>query len=159
MLVKLKNVRINFASLFEPTVSPKFPKNDPKYQVTLLLDKKADKDKISALAKACEEVLPNNARVDKHPLVDGDAPGQHELNAGLFTVRAGSKRRPVVVNSDGAALSDSDGVIYDGCYCNIALDVYYYADMKGVFVTLLGVQFAKDGEPLGRRVYSPDEMF
>lgn len=159
-LVKLKNVRINFASLFEPYTSPKFPKNDPKYQVTLLLSKtnKADCASISALAKACDEQA-GGKRVDKHPLVDGDAAGQHELNAGLYVVRASNKRRPVVVGKEGEALTEADGVIYDGCYCNVALDVYYYADMKGVFITLLGVQFAKDGEPLGRRTYTPEDMF
>ena len=158
MLVKLKNVRINFAALFEPTVSPKFPKNDPKFQITLLLDKKKDAEKISTVAKALDEVAAGK-RLDKHPLVDGDGEGQHEANAGLYTVKATSKRRPVVVGKDGEALTAEDGVIYDGCYCDVALDVYYYADMKGAFATLLGVKFVKDGEPLGRRVYSTEDMF
>lgn len=159
-LVKLKNVRINFASVFEPFVSAKFPNNEPKYQITLLLDKeiKSDRDMVASLAKACDEAA-GGAKVLKHPLIDGDEPGQHENNAGYYLVRPSNKRRPVVVGKDGEALTEADNVIYDGCYCNVALDVYYYPKMKGVFATLLGVQFAGDGEPLGRRGYTPEDMF
>lgn len=161
-LVKLKNVRVNFANVFEPTVSPKFPKNDPKYSIMLMLEKgtKQGRAHIAALTTARDAVL-NGKTVadDKALLIDGDQPGQHEANAGLFTVKASNKQRPVVVDQQMAPLVAGDGVIYDGCYCNVTLDVYYFADMKGVFATLLGVQFAGDGEPLGRPRYTAEQMF
>tara|TARA_R110000868_G_scaffold151117_4_gene374749 strand:- start:6985 stop:7485 length:501 start_codon:yes stop_codon:yes gene_type:complete len=162
MLVKLKNVRLNFGHLFEASVSPKFPNNDPKYGGTFLMDKstKHGKDAVKLLAKVRDEVLGENVvKADKMLITDGDEPGQHEANAGLFIVKAANKNRPVVVDAEGNGSVAADGLFYDGCYVNVALDVYYYADMKGVFATLLGVQFASDGDTLGVRRYTADEMF
>ena len=48
------------------------------------------------------------------------------------------------------ALTEEDGVIYSGCYCNVSLAAAGFdANVKkGVTVYLNGVQFFRDGERL-----------
>lgn len=162
MIFKFRDVRQNFGRLFEAERNPKFPKNDPKFSVTLMLDKtNPEHAKMAKDFMAVVDEVAAGRPFDNEAVIDGDAPGSHEANAGLYLVRASAAedRRPHTVGKDKRPVVKADGVFYDGCRINATVDVYYSKQYKKVCAELLGVQFHADAESLGRRELGVDEMF
>jgi hypothetical protein len=52
------------------------------------------------------------------------------------------------LNKDKSPLTEADGVVYSGCYVNGIIDLWAQNNNYGkrINATLLGVQFAGDGE-------------
>ena len=67
-----------------------------------------------------------------------------------YVLRSGSKSRPLVIDRKKHPLTEEDGVIYSGCFCNVSLAAAGFDAQvkKGVTVYLNGVQFFRDGERL-----------
>ena len=66
-------------------------------------------------------------------------------------LKSSSKNRPLVMGRRKEQLTEEDGVIYSGCYCNASLAAagFEFEKLKkGVTVYLNGVQFVRDGERL-----------
>jgi hypothetical protein len=80
-------------------------------------------------------------------LRDGDEV-EYDGYAGHMTLKASTKKRPLVVNKDKTPLTEQDGVVYSGCYVNGIIDLWAQNNQFGkrINATLLGVQFASDGE-------------
>ena len=80
-------------------------------------------------------------------------------------MKARTKKRPTVLHSkkNGSEnLVKEDGIIYSGCYVNALIDDSFYCYTNysgGVSASLLGVQFAGDGESFeGSRVADVKEF-
>ena len=161
MKIKLQNVRLSYPSLFQTAT---FGGEDTgKFEATFILDKvehataiaqiKAESDRIQ------KEELKSKVAGDKLALKDGDETDKPELQ-GKMSIKASTKKRPLVINRDKTPLAESDGVIYSGCYVNAIVSLWGQNNQWGkrVNASLEGVQFAKDGEAFGTAGASVDEF-
>jgi hypothetical protein len=154
--VMLRNVRLAFPNLFEPSA---YGEGDPAYSATLIMD--------PAQAEAVDKVINAVARekwgakadaqlkalraAGKVALRDGDEKADYDGFEGMMFIAARSKTRPTVVDGQRQPLAQSDGRIYAGCYVNASLEVWAQDNAYGkrVNCTLRGVQFVRDGEAFG----------
>jgi hypothetical protein len=67
---------------------------------------------------------------------------------------------PTLIDGKRAPLTKESGKPYAGCFVNASVDLWAQdGTFSGVRCTLLGVQFAKDGDSFGgSRPASPDEF-
>lgn len=147
--IKLTNVRLSFPSLFKRS---QFDGNEGKFEATFLLDK-SDTKTYNTIKKRIDQLLAENkvkVPEDKRCIKDGDDT-DYDGYANHWSIKAGSNRRPTVINRDKTPLSDDDNVIYAGCYVNAIIDFWVQNNKYGkrVNANLYGVQFVKDGEPFG----------
>jgi len=85
---------------------------------------------------------------DRLALRDGDIKGGSLEDHYYFN--ASNKARPLVLNRDRTPLAEEDGVLYNGCYVNMKVEFWAQNHAqygKRINAKLLGIQFAKDGEP------------
>lgn len=175
----LKNVRIGWVNVFEKapdrtTKDGKLKKGT--YQLTAYIDKKDPQ--LSGLestvlqvltegmgsAKAAEKWMDKNYGFGCHEekcmirdLAERDTPIEG-LEEGLY-FRASSHKKPVIMTSaaekqvERGLTIDGDDIegkeVYSGCYANISVEIYWYAEFKTLMVNLLGVRFREDGEAFG----------
>lgn len=161
MKLQLKNVRLSFPSLFKKAY---FDGNETKFEATLLLDKDMDADQIEAIETEIERFLTEKFG-DKRPkgikttcLIDGDEK-DYDGYSNCMAFKAGSTKRPMVIDRDKTPLVEEDGKPYAGCYVNAIVSLWYSDHPKGgkqVLGNLHGVQFASDGEPFGDGGISAD---
>jgi hypothetical protein len=80
---------------------------------------------------------------------------------GMWAVKAGNNKRPTLINRDKSQLEEDDNVLYAGCYVNAIVQPWAMNNSYGrrVNANLLGVQFAKDGVPLGDSVTASADEF
>jgi hypothetical protein len=147
---KLKNVRLSFPSIFKRS---SFDGNEGKFEATFLLDKEGQADQIKVIESHIEALLKEKkAKVspEKICLKDGDFV-DYDGYEGCMSIKAGSNRRPTVIDRDKAPLVEDDGKPYAGCYVNAILELWFQDNSYGkrVNCNLLGVQFVKDGEAFG----------
>ena len=148
--VILKNVRLSFPSLFK---KGSFNGEETKYEATFLLNKEEHADTIAEIKTQITDLIKTNLKgakvpADKLCLRDGDEV-EYDGYAGCFSLKASTKKRPIVVNKDKTPLVEEDGKPYGGCYVNATVDFWVQNNAYGKRVnsTLLAVQFFKDGEP------------
>ena len=96
---------------------------------------------------------------DKICLKDGDESGRPEF-AGKMTIKASTKRRPLVINRDKSPITAEDNIIYAGCYTHAIISLWAQNNGFGkrINASLDGVQFARDGEPFGDGGISANEF-
>lgn len=163
--IMLKNVRLSFPYLFEPSVDDK---GVAKYQATFLIpkDDKANLDRLEqAVQEAIEEgkdkkfegKVPKKFRND--PIRDGEEKDGEEFQDCMF-ISARNQRKPQVVDSQRDPIIDQSE-IYAGCYVNATMTsfAYNYEGVKGVSWSLGNVQKVKDGEPFGGKQATAEEEF
>jgi hypothetical protein len=158
MEIVLKNVRIRFCNIFQPSA---MGDGDPAYDISAIFEPdspshKALADAINAVAK---EKWADKAAVtlkalkadNKLCLGDGERKADKGGYDGMMYVSARNPARPTVVDRDRTPLTAADGKPYPGCYANLILDVWPQDNQYGkrINAKLLGVQFVKDGEPFG----------
>lgn len=147
----MQNVRLSFPSLFQHSTFG--GESTGKYDAQFILDKVEHKALIAQIIEAQQKVAADakvKVSADKMALKDGDASGRPELE-GKMTIKASTKKRPLVIDKDKSPLTEEDGVIYAGCYVNAIITLWCQNNSYGrrVNAQLDGVQFAKDGEPFG----------
>ena len=149
MSIKLNNVRLSFPSLFQKA---QFDGAETKYEATFLLDKVKHAAVIKEIEAAIAAKITSDLKGAKVPatklcLRDGDEV-EYDGYAGHMTLKASTKKRPLVLNKDKSPLTEEDGVVYSGCYVNAIIDLWAQNNQFGkrINATLLGVQFAADGE-------------
>lgn len=152
MKIKLENVRLSFPSLFRKAV---FSGEETKYEATLLLGKDTHKALIETLQKAIAEKIKTDLKGaklsdDKICLKDGDFI-EYDGYANCYSIKAGNNKRPMVIDRDKSPLTENDERLYAGCYVNAVVELWAQNNSWGkrINANLLGVQFAKDGEPFG----------
>lgn len=156
--ILLKDVRLAFPNLFEPTTVA--GEGKPRYSATLLFPadhpQLADiKTKIDALAKdkwreKAAGILAGLYKTGKVALHDGDEKAQYDGFSGNMFVAAASQENapPTVIDQARNALSAKSGKPYAGCYVNASLEFWVQDNQWGkrVNCTLRGVQFLRDGD-------------
>lgn len=159
--IKLKNVRLSFPSLFQ--MAEFGGESTGKYEATFVLDKTEHADLIESIQKQINAMMKNDLKsklaADKICLKDGDTLGRPEFE-GKFTIKASTKKRPVVIDRDKTPLAEEDNKPYAGCYVNGILSLWAQNNNYGkrINAQLDGVQFFKDGEPFGDAGISVDEF-
>ena len=159
--IKMQAVRLSFPSLFN---TAKFGGEDTgKYEATFVLDKVEHAEVISGIKAQIErlmkEELKGKVPSDKLCLKDGDDTGRPEFE-GKYTIKASTKKRPLVINRDKSPITESDNVIYAGCYVNAIVSLWAQNNNYGkrINAQLDGVQFCRDGEPFGDGGVSVNEF-
>lgn len=159
--VKLQNVRLSFPSLFK--MASFGGESTGKYEATFVLDKKDHAAVIEQLNKQIAELMKTELKgkvsADKICLKDGDDLGREEFE-GKFTIKASTKKRPLVVDRDKSPLAEEDNKPYAGCYVNAVVSLWAQNNSYGkrINAQLDGVQFFADGEPFGDGGISVDEF-
>lgn len=156
----LKNVRLSYEHIFRADVVAGDSNSEPRYSASWIIPKDSPQVKTikEALAKALDEKFPGKRKPGApwpssmhNPLKDGDEMAdEHPEYAGAYVLRSGSKNRPIVMGRRKEAITEEDGIIYSGCFCNVSLAAAGFDAQvkKGVTVFLNGVQFVKDGDRL-----------
>lgn len=159
--IKMQAVRLSFPSLFN---TAKFGGEDTgKYEATFVLDKVEHAEVIAGIKAQIErlmkEELKSKVPSDKLCLKDGDEMGRPEFE-GKYTIKASTKKRPLVINRDKSPITESDNVIYAGCYVNAIVSLWAQNNTWGrrINAQLDGVQFCRDGEAFGDGGVSVNEF-
>lgn len=162
-MIILKDLRIAYPALF---VARGFEGSDPKFSATFLMDEDSDAHKKlkSEIKKVAENAFGENWKkiIQKQDSTlrrlikvgnekenqDGEIPNGFEDK---LYFKASNKKRIKVVDRNREPLEETDGKPYGGCYVNAQIDVYAQDNKFGKFInlTLLAVQFSKDGDAFG----------
>jgi hypothetical protein len=156
MKVKLNNVRLSFAQLFEaktvngegkPAFSASFliNPNDPQVAAINAAIEAVAKDKWGTKADATLKVM---RTADKTCLHSGDLKANYDGFEGMLYISSRNALRPLVIDVDKSPLVAEDGKPYSGCFVNASIELWAQDNNYGkrVNATLMGVQFFKDGE-------------
>jgi hypothetical protein len=159
--IKMQGVRLSFPSLFNTS---KFGGADTgKYEATFILDKKTHKAVIADIIKVIDalskEELKSKVPSDKLCLKDGDEMGRDEYQ-GMYTLKASTKKRPLVIGRDQSPITESDNAVYAGCYVNAIVTIWAQNNQFGkrINAQLDGVQFNRNGEPFGDGAVTVNEF-
>lgn len=156
--ILLKNVRLSFPALFEPTTVA--GEGKPRYSAALLIGTDHPQlaeinQKIEAIAKdkwkdKGAAVLAGLRKTDKVALHDGDTKTQYDGFPGNWFISAASQENapPTVIDRDRSPLSAKSGRPYAGCFVNASLEFWAQDNQYGkrVNCTLRGIQFYADGD-------------
>jgi len=161
MKVVIKNVRLSFPKLFEPS---QFKGTGPlRYEAQFMVDPgtdahKALEDAIAEVAKAKwggkAATTLKKLRSSKQTCcyVDGELTGREE-NEGMFILSGNRKDKdgPVAVfDADKTPIHADNGRVYAGCFVNASVDIWAQdGQYSGIRCTLIAVQFAGDGDAFG----------
>jgi len=186
--VKLKDVRLAFASLFEPNVQKNEDGTERKtWKANFLMgkgddgkgDTEQDRKNLGAISKAYKDVMtakfgPDRKKwpkikADKKCLRDGDEENWDGYEGNMY-LSANSKleRRPrVITNRKDAAKKWIEADLgekacpYSGCYVNVIVRIWFQDNEHGrrVNASLEAVQFLRDGEPFGAGSIDVDDAF
>ena len=159
--VKLKNVRIAFATLFVPRKVNEADQGEPSYSASFLMDKNTEagkaniaavKEAMNAAYKAQWPTEGPKLKPNQVCLRDGDDESYAGF-AGNMYVSARARRRPVVVDRDRTPLTEQDGKPYSGCYVNAILRIWPQDNTYGkrLNCSLEAVQFVDHGESFGAK--------
>jgi hypothetical protein len=161
MKIKIQSARLSFPSLFRTAM---FGSEDTgKYEATFILDKTEHAEVIKQIqaeaARLMKEELKAKLPAEKICIKDGDEQARPEFE-GTFTVKASTKRRPLVIDRDKSPITEDDNKVYAGCYVNGIISLWVQNNQYGkrINAQLDGVQFVKDGEPFGDGGISADEF-
>ena len=152
MTIKMASVRLSFPSLFNMATFG--GESTGKYEATFILDKKEHaatiKELQAAIEKLSKDELKGKVSADKLCMKDGDGTERPEF-AGKYTVKASTKKRPLVINRDKSPIADGDNIVYAGCFVNGIISLWAQDNQYGkrINAQLDGVQFVRDGEPFG----------
>lgn len=158
--IKIKNARLSFPSLFQHATFD--GTSTDKYEATFILDKVEHADLIKQLEAQIDghiKDLKKKLPADKICLKDGDELDRPEFE-GKMTIKASTKKRPLVIDRDKSPLTEDDNKVYAGCYVNGIISLWAQNNGYGkrVNAQLDGVQFCQDGEPFGDSAVSVDEF-
>jgi len=158
--IPIPNARLAFPSLWRKA-SFNGAEGD-KYEATLLIPK-SDKKTYNAIVSEIKR-LQDEAGIkipkDKWCIRDGDE-YDYDGYAGHWAIKASNRVRPTIIDRDKSPLTEDDGVIYGGCYVNAIIQLWLQNNEYGkrINANLLGVQFAKDGEPFSAGVTVSEDEF
>ncbi len=169
--LKLSNVRLSYAHVWEPASIGNEANSTPKYSASIIIpksNKKALADFEKAVKAAIEEGKHKkfNGKTPplgalKLPLRDGDVERpDDEAYAGCMFFNASSKNRPQIVDQNVQPVMDR-AEVYSGCYVNISVNLYAFNTNgnRGVAAGLGNIQKLRDGEPLGGVALRAEDEF
>lgn len=176
--VTLKGARASFFKAFEKTASVASGREG--YRSNWLFDPNTAEGKqcIALCKKAIEEVKKDKwkekaASIKFKPdrvcfregetFTSEDTGEVYEGYEGMYALVTNNQTPPTIVNRDRTPLKKDDGVIYSGCYCVVVVRFYAVTGQEkggnGIFCTLEGVQFLRNGEAFGAAALNAEEAF
>lgn len=144
---KVKNARLSYPSLFQHGTYQ--GSSTGKYEATFILDKVEHADIIEKVQAEIAKLQKTMKRKAKNIcLKDGDDDDKPEY-AGKITLKAVTKRRPLVIDRDRTPLINGDYKPYSGCYVNAIIGGLWCSEKYSptIGANLDGVQFYADGVP------------
>jgi hypothetical protein len=154
----LKNVRLAFPNLWEPTTVA--GEGKPRYSATLIIP--ADhpqleeiREKQNAVAKdkwrdKAPAIVRGLEKQDKMALHDGDTKSKYDGFPGNFFISAAAQENaaPTVIDRDRSPLSVKSGRPYAGCFVNASIEMWPQDNSYGqrINAQLRGIQFFADGD-------------
>ena len=169
--ILLKDVRLAFPNLFEPTTVN--GEGKPRYTAAFILP--AEHPQLDEIRKKIEAVarekwkdkaagtLTSLYKTGKVALHDGDEKAQYDGFAGNLFIAASAQENaaPTVIDRDRSPLTQRSGRPYPGCYVNASLEFWAQDNAYGkrINAQLRGVQFLRDGDSFSAgRPASSDEF-
>ncbi len=156
MKIKLTNVRIAFAEIFEAKTvqgegKPSFSASfliDPKDPQLATIEKAALEVAKQKWGAKADQVVKAAKGQDKWVTHDGDLKSQYAGFEGMIYINARNPVRPLVIDRDKSPLTAEDGKPYAGCYVNASVELWAQDNQYGkrVNASLGGIQFVKDGD-------------
>ena len=156
--VLVKNVRLAFPNLFEPTTVA--GEGKPRYSATLLIP--ADHPQIAEIEAAqtavatakwgakTAAIVKGLSKQDKLALHDGDTKSKYDGFPGNMFISAAAQENaaPTVIDRDRSPLSAKSGRPYAGCMVNASIELWAQDNNYGqrVNAQLRGIQFYADGD-------------
>jgi hypothetical protein len=185
--VKLKNVRLSFAHLFEPQEGKVDDvtgvKGEPKFNCSFLFSKTdADgKANLANVKRAADEVKadkwgknPPKLKPEKICLRDGDQE-DYDGYEDSYYVSSSNAKQPVLidrkkdskgkwirlVNAEGKPIPGAAGLLYSGCYVNAVVRLWAQDNKHGkrINASLEAVQFLKHGDAFGAKQVDAEDAF
>lgn len=194
--VKLENVRLSFADIWRPKTikrsdgtesPPKFSANglipkDGKWEIDgreievtgvvggkrMPVMQALKRAKIEAIAKKLgpEKAKTLKIKSSAYAVKDGDEEN-YDGYEGNYYVSANNSKQPKLIGRDKRKLTESDGILYSGCYVNMIITLWYQpAGVKNdnpvphaVYASLEAIQFVRKGEAFGAAEVDVDEDF
>lgn len=165
MKVKLQNVRLAFAQIFEAVAFQ--GQGDPAFSATFILDPKgnnamikeilaateaAAKEKWGAKALQIVQELRKKGMVCYHAEPKTNGAGEvYDGFEDMHYVSTRGKTRPLILDRDKSPLTAADGRPYSGCYVNASIEVWAQDNGFGkrINASLKGLQFVRDGDAFG----------
>ena len=157
-------VRFSYAHVFEPA---SIEGSEPKYSVSILIDKKDKKtlERIKAAIEAAKQAglskfggkVPANLKL---PVRDGDTEREDDpVYAGKYFINANAKTKPGIVDKGCNPIIDSTE-FYSGCYGHASITFYAFntSGNKGIACGLNNLMKTRDGEMLGGRASAEDDF-
>lgn len=153
--------RLSFVSFVTPKKNENEDGSTRESYGCAVLFKKGEN--LSLLREAClrfaiQEKGPDKGKRFKHPFREqDDKVGQYEgFEDGAFYFNTSSKYQPKCTGRNREQIDLSS--FYSGCWARILFRPYIYDRLgnKGVGLGMAGVQFIRDGEPLGGGGYDPE---
>lgn len=155
--------RISFPALFRPAA---MEGSEPKFGLTMLFPVSASAA-LEPLRQRVKDVVAikwtdAKSRPPKlrNPLRDGNEKTHIDGYKDCIFAKATSKTRPRIVGPDMQDIIDETKV-YAGSYARAVVEAYAYNrnGNAGVALSLIMLQWLRDGEPFGRSYGEPDEYF
>ena len=150
--IMIENVRLSFPALFHKAT---YNGKESKFEATFLIPKKDVKTKKKldrAIKQIIKESTVNSVPKDRICIRDGDSSEfeQYRGYPGNWSLKASSKKRPLVIGRMKDILTEEDEIVYAGCYVNGIVDFWVQDNQFGkrVNANLFGVQFVEDGDHL-----------
>lgn len=183
--IKLTDVRLSFADIFEAKAFGDDPDGRPRFSANFLIDKIKQKDQAEKVSAAVKKAIaakwptnPPKLGADKKCFRDGEPKDEeteertplYEGYAGHYFVSAASPadRPPVIIDSRKGAdgkfprLTQKDGKPYAGCYVNAVIRVWAQDSQtwgRRVNASLEAIQFARHGEAFGATRIDAESTF
>ena len=147
-LIKIPNTRLSFPSLFQ--TAPFAGVDTGKYSATFILDAVEHKKEIIEIQRTVDQLI-KDSLLGKALPPDKICLKVSPDDKNKFTLKCSTKKRPMVLNRDKTPLTESDNVIYAGCYVNAIVSLWAQDNQYGKRIngSLVGVMFAAHGEPFG----------
>ena len=156
--ILVENVRASFAEGIWTASAPPGTNGEPAYNMQVILPR--DHPQVPQLIQLINEaaqkqwkekaqqVLTVAQAAGKVFLRSGDEK-PYEGYAGNLYISCRSKKAPKVLEGR-RVVTREESRIYSGCYVNLLIDVFPYTrGSNGVGASFKGVQFLRDGDPLG----------
>ena len=168
--VMMNNVRLAFPVLFEPKAAKAGQKQKfsaagifpATHEVVPLLKAAMQEAAKAKWGDKWEEVYNGLRAGDRLAVHDGSAKSEYAGYSGNLFLNASNELRPLVIDGQRRPLAAADGMIYSGCYVNMKVEIWaqqHPEHGKRINASLMGVQFARDGERLaGGAVASADDF-
>lgn len=163
--VYLRDVRLSFPHLFKKSASVEGGKE--KYRASFLIDPstKEGKKVIAAIEKAKEAVEAEvfgktpTYKDDRCCFVEGETQISNNTGdpydgyEGMMVLKASTDNRPTLLDRRKQPVTEEDGVLYAGCHVDGIVRLWGTKKKEqggiGLFASLEGVMFRRDGEAFG----------